>query len=245
MKRGHPVLPAIFLLLAASAARADQVTLVSIRDNTLYENGGGELSNGAGPTMFAGRTLQGSPDIRRALVAFDVAGSIPSGSVITAARLRLFMSATVSGAQSVTLHRVTASWGEGISNAGPSGGMGAISEPGDATWVHRFFDTTTWGSPGGTFVAAASATVPVVGFNFYTWGSTAQTVADVQGWLTSPATNFGWLLRGNESAAGTAKRFDTRENGTVGNRPILIVDYTPPAVPVASATWSRVKALFD
>ena len=32
----------------------------------------------------------------------------------------------------------------------------------------------------------------------YTWSS-AQMVADVQGWLDNPASNFGWLMLGDES----------------------------------------------
>jgi hypothetical protein len=51
--------------------------------------------------------------------------------------------------------------------------------------------------------------------------------ADVQGWLDSPATNFGWIIIGNESAALTAKRFDAHESAAT--RPILTVYYTVPA----------------
>ena len=35
-------------------------------------------------------------------------------------------------------------------------------------------------------------------------------VADVQSWLDNPATNFGWLVLGDESDILTAKRFDTQ-----------------------------------
>jgi hypothetical protein len=49
------------------------------------------------------------------------------------------------------------------------------------------------------------------------------------------------MIRGNEEATGTAKRFATRE--APRNRPTLRVDYTPPAVPVEPAPWGRVKTL--
>jgi hypothetical protein len=39
-------------------------------------------------------------------------------------------------------------------------------------------------------------------------------VADVQSWLNSPGSNFGWLVLGDESVAGSAKRFDTRESAS-------------------------------
>ena len=32
---------------------------------------------------------------------------------------------------------------------------------------------------------------------------------------------------GNETLSGTAKRFDSRENPTAANRPLLIIEYQP------------------
>ena len=40
--------------------------------------------------------------------------------------------------------------------------------------------------------------------------------------------NFGWIVTGNESAGGTAKQFDTKENTNPSNRPVLTIDYVPP-----------------
>ena len=48
-------------------------------------------------------------------------------------------------------------------------------------------------------------------------------IADVQSWLDNPATNFGWLVLGDESASATAKRFDTRESASP---PVLTIEYT-------------------
>lgn len=79
-------------------------------------------------------------------------------------------------------------------------------------------------------------------------------VADVQGWLDNPASNFGWLVKGNEARPTTAKRFNSRQNkdpasssllimddtlnfvvyiplvqgGTCRLCPVLVIDYTPP-----------------
>jgi hypothetical protein len=52
------------------------------------------------------------------------------------------------------------------------------------------------------------------------------TVADVQGWVNQPATNFGWLVQGNEITLQSVKRFDSREAGAA-TRPQLTVVYTP------------------
>ena len=87
------------------------VRLESDRDNTLYEDAGGQQSNGAGEFMFAGITNQ--PGLRRALIHFDVAGAaIPAGSTIDSVTLTLNLSRTNTGATPVALHRVTADWGQ-------------------------------------------------------------------------------------------------------------------------------------
>jgi hypothetical protein len=67
-----------FLLVCA--ALGDTVTLTATRDNTLYEQPGGGLSNGAGQYVFAGTTV--TSQRRRALLRFDVSGAIPAGSTV-------------------------------------------------------------------------------------------------------------------------------------------------------------------
>lgn len=211
------------VLPPSATAQSDSVTLTPVRDNTLYETSDGSLSNGAGNHLFAGRTNDGS--LRRALLAFDVAGSVPNGATVDSVRLELTVSQTASGAQSVGVHRVTADWGEGTSDASGNEGGGGASTPNDATWLHAFFDGTAWQTAGGDFVPGPSASTSVSGPGAYTWSSSTL-AADVQGWLDAPATNFGWIVVGNESANRTAKRFDSRENPSAGARPALTVFYT-------------------
>lgn len=216
---------ALFTFIAGAQ---QQVALTAVKDNTLYQTVDGSTSNGAGSYVFVGRVgATGGGAIRRALVKFDLS-SIPAGATITSATLRLNMSKTSSGAQTVILKRLTADWGEGTSNADANEGSGAASTTGDATWTHRFHNTSTWTAPGAESNVAAptSASLSVNTVGVYTWGSTAQMVADAQGWLNDPSTNHGWLIAGNEEGSGTSKRFDSRENGTVANRPQLTVQYT-------------------
>lgn len=210
------------LVGVTSALAQIEVTLEPSKDNTLYEDGSGSVSNGNGSFLFAGTTGQGR--VRRALLAFDVAGAIPAGATIESVSLSLNMSRTPSGSQTIAVHRVLADWGEGTSNADANEGQGATATAGDATWVHRFFNTTTWGRAGGEFVSGASATLSVGGTGSYSWTS-AQLVADVQGWLDQPSENFGWLLRGNEIGSSTTKRFGSQENS---QGPRLTVAYTVP-----------------
>jgi hypothetical protein len=208
------------------------MTLAPSRDSTMYSEGG-DLSNGASEFLYAGRT--GLSASRRALLVFDVAGSIPAGSKITSVTLTLHVSQSPGSPsplpQPLTLHRLSASWGEGTSNAGPPGGFGAPASVSDATWTHRFWKTDVWTRPGGDFNAtgSASAVIPVTNDGFVTWGSTAAMVADAQHWLDNPASNAGWILIGNEAAAQTARRFDSRENRNATYRPVLRIEFNPPA----------------
>ena len=228
MVRRRFVLTGALAVAAWCSSASAQVTLTPVKDNTLYEDVSGSASNGAGQYFFTGRT-QFAANIRRGLVAFDIAGSIPASSTINSAELTLNMSRTPSiTMRTTTLHRVLADWGEGTSDAFGQEGTGTASATGDATWLHTFFDTDFWSTAGGDFSPTVSGSVNVAGLGPYTWGSTLQMVADVQMWLDNPASNFGWIVIGDEGFAGTAKRFDSREHPTPTNRPMLTINFTPP-----------------
>ena len=206
---------------SVSSTSAGIIVINPSKDNTLYEYdpAEGDQSNGAGFHFFAGENGMG--ELRRGVLAFDVAGTIPAGSTITAVSLTLNMSMTPAGAETVELHKLLADWGEGTSHAPMGEGDGAPATPNDATWRHRFFDTIFWTNEGGDFSATVSASQSVGDIGQYTWSST-QMVADVQAWLDHPATNFGWLVLGNETTIATAKRFDTRESASP---PMLAIQY--------------------
>jgi hypothetical protein len=226
------------LVLATTAVgRAETVTLEPVKDNTLFEDQEGLLSNGEGRHLYAGRvSFQNLGLVRRALIAFDVAASVPAGATITGAMLGLDMSMTISEDQDMSLHRVLADWGEGMSEAPVDrGGGGVPAAQGDATWIHTFFDGEQWASPGGDFDAMPSATTPVGSPATYTWGSTDAIVADVQAWLDEPQTNFGWILIGNEASFGTAKRFESRESAAE-SRPRLTIDFELSTTPTPTET---------
>ena len=198
------------------------------RDNTLFEYTpiSGDLSEGAGSWIFTGRTRQLADEgpIRRGLIFFDLANSgIPPNALVSKVSLQLHLSASAfgSGPQPTSLHSLLKDWGEGNSF---SQGTGGIPTLGDATWRHTFFNTAFWTTPGGDFSPAASAITSVNTTGSYSWAS-AQMVKDVQDWLLAPAANFGWIILGNETLSGSAKRFDSRQNPTAANRPLLIVEY--------------------
>ena len=218
---------------ALTVPLAAQVTVVASasKDNTLYESPVGTLSNAKGTRLFCGNTATGST--RRALVAFDLS-AVPPCSTIQSVRLRLTMNRTRSITRSVSLHRVLADWGEGTSVAFGGQGGGGPASTGDATWLHRSFPTTMWAVVGGHFDANASDTISVGSSGPFVWGSTAPMVADVQGWIDDPSSNFGWLLMTDESTNRTARAFDSRESATVSARPALQITYLPPSASVTS-----------
>lgn len=216
----------ICMALATQPSSAESVSVGALKDNTLYEHPSGFTSNGAGQQMFAGVTV--ANEIRRALVAFDVASSVPAGSMITGVTLKLHMSRSISGVQSVALHRLLADWGEGASDASGQEGGGTGAAAGDATWIHTFYDSAFWSTPGGDYSNVASAVTSVGGVGFYTWSSPAM-IADVQTWLNNPASNFGWAILGDETDLPSAKRFSTKESFNAANRPELLIEYAIPA----------------
>ena len=209
-----------------SQGRAVAVNIPASQDNTLYEDATGAVSNGAGEFFFTGRTREGL--IRRSAIRFDIASNIPAGSVITSVTLNLYMSRSKENTfYDTALYPVTASWGEGTSNASAEEGGGIASTTNDATWIHRFFPGTQWTTAGGDFTPQASATIPVGDNGFYAWSSVIM-LADVQDWLDTPAQNFGWLLITDETTTRSSKRFDSRTSAIASQRPQLTVEFTPP-----------------
>lgn len=210
--------------LAAISALAGTVEIAPSQDATMIEDPAGARANGSGPNLFAGRTSEAEGSIRRVLLEFDVAAQLPAGATVVDAALTLTMNQGSSAPDRVSLHRIDAAWGEGPSNS--PGGIGAPAEPGDVTWIHTWFDSGFWGHPGGD-VVASSASAVVEGPDDYTWSSTTM-IHDVQRWLDDPASNHGWLLRGNEATGGTSKRFGAREQPDPSRRPRLAVTYVVP-----------------
>jgi len=216
---------------ALEASAAESVTILSDRDNTLINVTDGSLSFALSEVVFVGRIGSQGPaaKLRRGLMRFDIASAVPADSTILSVQLDVQCVMTVTGNHTVTLRRLLEDWGEGSSFS--SGGSGAPATPGDATWLHRFWPSVLWTTPGGTFVPEISASTVIGGTGPYTWSSTAAMIADVQGWLDAPESNFGWIIRGNETTPQSVKALGSRENQVSEFRPRLTIQYEPPSVP--------------
>ncbi len=213
-----------FLCLAAvPPATADVVNLGAVKDNTLFSHDS-DASSGSGFSLFCGGT--GTAGLRRAVLAFDVAGSIPFGSAINSVTLTVYVERSgpvASFADVYSLHRLNSDWGEAGSNS--PGGMGAPAQEGDATWANTFWPDQFWNTTGGDYNATASATTAAAPNGFFSWSS-AQMATDVASWVNVPGGNFGWIMIGNESTPRTARLLSSR----IGlNPPLLTVDFTAPS----------------
>ncbi len=228
----------VFVMVFSFILKAQTTVVLSASaDNTIYQNFPSN-SNAIGQNFFSGNNGGNSP--RRALIKFNIASVVPNGAVITSVTLTLNCNISRTIADNISLHKLNTDWGEGTSNASASGdGGGAVATTNDATWPTNFFPASNWTTAGGDFSATASASTSIPSTGFFTW-SAAGMIADVQNWLNSPSTNFGWILLCNETTAATARRFASRENATVANRPSLSITYAT-VVPITLSYFVATK----
>ena len=213
---------AIGLCLMSPTAFATLMTFTPSKDNSLFEDSNGALSGGASASIFLGRLGSNGGNLRRrGAIAFDLS-TIPTNAVISGVSLTMSLVRGNGGNTPVELHRFTQNWGEGTSNGGP---QGAPSTPNDVTWLHTFYNGGFWTNEGGDFDPALSSSQLVGSSGTVTWTGTPQMLADVQGWVNNPASNFGWILIGNEVSTSTAKEFSSKEGSTA---PSLSVTFSVP-----------------
>ena len=193
------------------------VALNPSKDNSIYSESSN--SNALGE-LYVGVDCSFNP--RRALIYFDIAGAIPSGSTITSVTLALNMDFSDISPFTLdySLYTLLQDWGEGTSSGTSTG---AAPTANDATWTDALFGSTTWSTPGGDYTPGAVATTsipPITGT--YNWSS-AGMVTDVQNWLDAPAANFGWMLIGDETTTNCVNRvFGSKDAGIA---PVLTIEY--------------------
>ncbi len=230
---GTANLPAGAIYRLDAATSTGSTTVIPIKDTSIFSEDSTK-SNAKG-NLFAGRIQNGSGWIRRALMAFNVTGLPATAQAVTASlriNVNLVAQLTDPGPTFSELHRLTEDWGEGTSEGI---GLGADATTNDATWSHRLWPSTTWGTPGGSFDPSISASLNLHNSTFYTYSS-PKMVSDIQGWLTSPTSNFGWILIGDEFTDASAKKIDSRESsGSV--RPQLTINYGIPKAPLPFETF--------
>ena len=221
------------LAASAGSAQATETQLSvfeAVADATIFaEQTGGTLydavADGRGGNLWTSVLAAGV--VRRALVRFDLS-ALPAGAQVVSVQVEAFM-IRLREPQTITLHRITAPWGEGPANGGDAG-IGAPASAGDCTWSHRVWPNQPWAMRGGDFLTSASAGAAVSGWPApVLWANTPELVDDVQGWIEGPASNHGWMLIGTESGTQNASRLASRENSGASGRPRLRVGWLPQA----------------
>ena len=115
----------VSLVTLGNSGLAAAITIGASKDNTLFQDTAGALSNGLGEFFFVGRVgPNGGGLLRRGVIAFDIASAVPPDSIVESVTLELHLSnANLAVPQaSISLHKLLSNWGEGTSNAGNPGG---------------------------------------------------------------------------------------------------------------------------
>lgn len=186
-----------FLLFFYSAiVNATTTDFSASADSKLVENA--SSTNYGTDTYFETYPWTGASATRRGLVAFDLS-SIPSGSTITSATLKLMTTSTYGNTRTIAAHRATSSWTEG---------------------------TVTWSNFAAAFNGTATATASVSWSGSHAV-RTFDVTTDVAAFVAGTSSNYGWLIKDNgEDNSQAYWGFGTKENGTSANRPVLTVVYT-------------------
>jgi hypothetical protein len=135
---------------------------------------------------------------KRSFVRFDLSScSIPSVAVVTSATFSIFLSTAPTQSRTWNISRVTAAWTEN-----------------GITWSNQ---------PGAT-----TSTSITTGTSASVWLQ-ATVTSDVQSFISGSLANNGWRLSDSVENSSTVRngQFRSREFGTVGQRPQLVVNYYP------------------
>ncbi|RMG08712.1 MAG: DNRLRE domain-containing protein [Planctomycetota bacterium] len=143
---------------------------------------------------------------RRTLLRFDL-GSLAPGTRLTGATLRLFVNNTGNDAEVYALRRAFV---EGQATWNQAAAANPWQVPGADGAADR--DTTLLGTLSGGATGYRDVVLNAAG------------LAEMQGWIDAPATNFGFVLL---PSGGNDLRFRSSERNPVSERPQLILDVQP------------------
>jgi hypothetical protein len=157
-----------------------------------------------------------SPSRDRFIFKADVSSIVPANVIVTKAYLTV-ISTGAYGTNTYTVYKLTRAF-----------------TAASATW-EKYDGVNNWTSAGGDFDAVSPVTSRVVN----TYGQTSFTLSNslVQGWLASPSTNYGVLIKADESGStllggSTVLNYFTFNSNAVSvaaaSRPMLTVYYRLP-----------------
>lgn len=205
---------------AGSSGNNGPVT-VNLQNNAIYSgttdtyldsyNSG--TNNSSAPGIYAGFYAGYNNDNIRAILRFDLSTVIPSNVIVEAAYLTLYPyncgSTCISGSATITAYAVSDPW----TMAG-------------ATWLDSQV-ATLWTNAGGDFSQTPmSNTLVLSAANIPTSVMFTLDASVIQGWLATPSTNYGLILKAsNETTGNNFFGFYSTANGTAALNPILTLYY--------------------
>ena len=202
------VLVSLLLGVTVRQARADQISLTPVAD-TFVASGRPSQSFGLDSGLWVGYGRPGGNLSERSLLGFSP--TLPAGSKITSAQLRLYLAGVATGDAPLTIqaYRVRSDWAETI------------------TWQEHL-GLTVDSAP------AASVSVPVT-LGWYAWDVTGA----LQAWSDQRDTNnFSVILRSDVSSGQRYRGFWSKDSSVVDYRPYLEIVYDLPPTVTPTATLS-------
>ena len=224
-------LAAGWLCLIATFARAGSVSTTQCYD-TFLNSQFADNNNGGSTSFFTGESGQGG--IMRALVRCDLPAGIDERTTVMQVTLTVRTAGlgstgtTAPTAATETLRAVTEPWGEGdkVGATSMTYTVGQACTTGEASWNQRQCSIANWTTGGGTVAAAvsASAASPAsIGADVAFTSTIGGMVTDVQSWVATPASNYGWRISSStEGGLAQAQRFSSSEGGA---GPSLAITY--------------------
>ena len=219
------------LLLAGTSVSAQTLTLRSVKDATI--RGGSYAGRNFGyDTILETRQSGDAEYVRRALVMFDTAASLPSTAQVASAQLVLTVKGGNAETRSLKACAVPISYDEGA-----------------VTWDERK-SSTYWSNPGGDVVATdcSQATVTATPGSKVTFDVTMQVRKAVSGTYGSRYARF-LVADPGASSRDSYKQYYSNNAGTASIEPTLLVttgtSSTPstPSTPSTSSTPSTLRVL--
>jgi hypothetical protein len=242
----------LMLALGFCALRADAVSIMLIpsADTSLIEIA--PTNNNGGQAWLLAGKIQNDVYRDRALMKFDVS-ALPANATVRSAVVTLAVTRQPGDGLANApfgLYRMLRPWGEGDKVATTVPGQGVPATPGEATWQHAFYPTNEWSVHGGapdvdfSDLESSFQFIYGTGQSPYRFESTPELVADVQGWVKNPQSNYGWMLRcDDETTPFTARRFGSREDPDAP--PQLEIEYlVPPDIASAGLVGGQFQFRF-
>lgn len=170
-------------------------------------------ANGTSTTLVVDWDYSAYPTVsrtRQAFIQFDLS-SIPTDQIVIQAYLEILIGTEGLG---FVMHKILIPWvatdtWDTLVNGISANNVDAVSTP----------ETIYGPTPVGQ------------GLDNYTGFCTINlNVATVQGWVTTPSSNNGWLLQGPDESSGDGLQFNSANNLVASIRPRLVIVTAPPIV---------------